>query len=317
MTQNKVKHLFFTVITIAASLSFCNAQQVPIYSQYIFNGLAINPAFAGSAVQLSINSIYRNQWVNFEGAPTTVSLSGHTALNKGKVGVGLLLDYDKIGSYSNTHAYASYAYIIKSPLGKLALGLQAGFNVLASDYSELNLDNLTDGSFSNFSSKLKPNFGAGIYFHNKLFYAGFSVPYLLNSKISSDFEGLLSEIKGARYYYLNGGITLPMNRERTIELMPSMLIRAQEGSPLSLDINAAVVFYKSFSIGASYRNIDALVSYIDIKISDQFLFAYSYDWTTSDISQYSNGTHEFMLNYRIRINKIHGVAECPQYFRFD
>ncbi|ELR67971.1 hypothetical protein C900_01507 [Fulvivirga imtechensis AK7] len=97
---------------------------------------------------------------------------------------------------------------------------------------------------------------------------------------------------------------------------PTILIRAQEGSPLSMDINAGFIFYDVFSIGASYRNIDAIITYIDLKISEQFHFGYSYDWTTSDINKFSQGTHEFMLNYRFRIRKIHGNVECPSYFQY-
>jgi len=315
MNNRTIKQLLFTIACIIASFGDNTAQQFPIYSQYLFNGLTLNPAFAGSAVQMSLTSVYRNQWVNFEGAPITYSFSAHSTLNSDKVGVGLLIDHDEIGSYSNNHVYGSYAYIFKTPKGKLALGLQAGFNVLSTDFSDLNLDNFNDNSFGSIDNKFKPNFGAGIYYHNDIFFAGFSVPFLLNNKISTSLDGIVSQISEARYYYLNGGVTLPLNRMETIALMPSLLVRAQEGSPLSLDINASLAFYKSFSIGVSYRNIDAIVSFIDIKINDHFLFAYSYDWTTSEINKFSSGTHEFMLNYRFKIEKYHGNDVCPDYFR--
>lgn len=304
------------VVLIVASAGWTQAQQNPVYSQYIFNGLVINPAYAGSHVQFSATAMYRNQWVNFEGAPKTFSFSAHTTLLKNKIGVGLLATNDEIGSYKNQSLFGSYAFIIKSPIGTLAMGLQAGFNLTSADFSGLNLDDFDDPSFAGFDNKIKPNFGAGAYFHNDYLFAGFSVPFLLNNNISSDAEALLNEIKEARYYYLHGGLILPLDRAKTVQLNPTILIRAQEGSPLSMDINAGFIFYDVFSIGASYRNIDAIITYIDLKISEQFHFGYSYDWTTSDINKFSQGTHEFMLNYRFRIRKLHGNVECPSYFQY-
>lgn len=312
----KIVRTVLVVVLLMACVGWSQAQQNPVYSQYIFNGLVINPAFAGSHVQFSATAMYRNQWVNFEGAPKTTSLSAHTSLMKSKIGVGFLLTNDEIGSYKNQSLYGSYAFIIKSPVGSLALGLQAGFNIVSADFSNVNLNDLNDPSFTGFENKFKPNFGAGVYFHNDYLFAGFSVPHLLNSNISTNTEMLLNEIKDARYYYLHGGMILPMDRAKTVQFNPTLLIRAQEGQPLSMDINAGFIFYDVFSVGASYRNIDAIISYIDLKINDHFHFGYSYDWTTSDIRQFSQGTHEFMLNYRFRIRKIHGVVECPSYFQY-
>jgi type IX secretion system PorP/SprF family membrane protein len=317
MMNTRLYSLFFGLFILFSVAGTINAQQYPVYSQYIFNGLVINPAFAGSHVQVSATAMYRNQWVNFDGAPQTLSFSMHTALAKQKVGVGLMITDDKIGSYSNQNIYASYAFIIKSPLGKLALGVQAGANLLSADFSSLNLDDPNDQSFSNINNKVKPNFGVGAYFHNDKFFAGFSVPFLLNSGFNiTDAENALNDIQSARYYYLRGGVTLPLNRMKTVQFVPSILVRAQEGSPLSIDLNAGFVFYELLSLGASYRNIDGIVTYIDLKLSEQFNFGYSYDWTTSAINQFSNGTHEFMLNYRFRIRKIHGNVECPSYYKF-
>jgi len=314
----RARGLFFGLIMILmATAGSLKAQQYPIYSQYIFNGLVLNPAYAGSHVQVSATAMYRNQWVNFDGAPKTLTFSMHSSMFKEKVGLGLLITDDQIGSYSNKNIYGSYAFIIKTPAGKLAMGLQAGMNIVSADFSNLNLDNTNDISFANINNKVKPNFGAGVYFHNDVFFAGFSVPFLLNSGFNDkSIENAINEIRSARYYYLHGGVTIPLNRMKTVQFVPSALIRAQEGSPLSIDVNAGVIFYELLSLGASYRNIDALITYIDLKLSEQFHFGYSYDWTTSDINQFSNGTHEFMINYRFRIRKIHGNVECPNYYKF-
>lgn len=315
MLKNPLYFLIYFGLCLLPMMQ-AKAQQYPVYSQYIFNGLVINPAYAGSHVQLSATAMHRNQWVNFDGAPKTSSISAHSTLGR-KVGVGFLLTNDEIGSYSNQSLFGSYAYILKTPVGgTLSFGLQAGFSLTSADFSELNLVNPGDGSFAPFSNKFKPNFGAGVFYRTDWFFAGFSVPFLLNNTVSNDLEGAFNDISEARYYYLHGGLNLPLTRDRKIVFTPALLIRSQEGSPLSLDVNVGFVFNEVFSLGASYRNIDALITYIQLKVSDHFNFGYSYDWTTSDLNQFSSGTHEFSLNYRIRLRKFHGNVECPSIFRF-
>ena len=318
MDRNYIKYkLWFSVLALFFMAGTLKAQQYPIHSQYIFNGLILNPAYAGSHVQFSASAMYRNQWVNFEGAPKTLFFSAHTSLMDEKMGLGLLVNDDRIGSYSNQNIYGSYAFIIKTPKGKLAMGVQAGVNILSADFQDLNLDDPGDNSFANVSGNLKPNFGTGVYFYNKKMFAGFSVPFLLNNGFGNvDLENALNEIRAARYYYLTGGLMLPMNLNKTVYLQPSVLIRGQEGAPLNFDINASVVFYDLLNVGVSYRNIDAVVSYIDFKLTESFHFSYSYDWTTSDIRNASNGTHEFMINYRVRLKRIHDDVICPDFNSF-
>jgi type IX secretion system PorP/SprF family membrane protein len=312
--KNKSLFILISLLLLTGSLK---AQQYPIYSQYIFNGLILNPAYAGSHVQFSASAMYRNQWVNFDGAPKTLFFSAHTSLMDEKMGVGLIVNDDRIGSYSNQNIYGSYAFIIKTPKGKLAMGVQAGLNILSADYSKLNLDDPGDNSFANGSGNLKPNFGTGVYFYNKTLFAGFSVPFLLNNGFGDiNLENTFNEIRSARYYYLHGGLMLPLNLDKTVKIQPSVLIRGQEGAPLNFDINTSVIFYDLLNVGVSYRNIDAVVSYIDFKLSESFHFSYSYDWTTSDIRKASNGTHEFMINYRVRLRNIHDNVICPKFNDF-
>lgn len=317
MFKNFKNKSLFLLMSLLLLTGILKAQQYPIYSQYIFNGLILNPAYAGSHVQLSASAMYRNQWVNFEGSPKTLFFSAHTSLMKERMGLGLIVNNDKIGSYSNQNIYGSYAFIIKMPKGKLAMGVQAGLNILSADFKDLKLDDPADISFTSVTGNLKPNFGTGIYYYSKKLYAGFSVPFLLNNGYGElDLENALNEIRSARYYYLNGGIMLPMNRNKTVHLQPSVLIRGQEGAPLNFDINTSVLFYDLLNVGVSYRNIDAVISYIDFKLSESFHFSYSYDWTTSDIRKASSGTHEFMLNYRVRLRNIHDNVICPNFNEF-
>lgn len=300
-------------------LLLCNvavAQQYPVFTQYYFNELVINPAYAGNHVQFSASMAYRNQWVNFPGAPKTISFSGHSSFWKGRVGVGLLVNHDEIGSYKNDNVYLMYSYNIRFPKSTLAMGLQTGFNMLGADFSDLDLQNPDDASFNAFLREVKPNFGTGIYYNRKNFFVGFSVPFILNNSVATTFEGLLNEITERRYYYLRSGAIFPLNGSKNVKINPSILLRSQEGQALSLDINAAFIFYDALSAGASVRSGDSFITFIDLKLSEKFHFAYSYDWTQSDLAIFSNGTHEFMLNYRARINVVHKDLQCPKFYDY-
>jgi type IX secretion system PorP/SprF family membrane protein len=289
------------------------AQHNIVYSQYIFNGLLINPAYAGSHVQLSSTLTYRNQWINFEGAPETATFGIHSAFKKERVGLGLLVTNDKIGSYRNTGVYGSYAYIIKRPGGGvLSLGVQGGFNNFKADFTELNLKADADPIFNGFFNELRPNFGGGVFYYNKKMFAGFSVPTIL--KHADFFNGSFEQLALPRVYYLNAGTTFPIDRMEKVKVSPSFLLRVQEGTPLSADINLNVIFYDQISIGNSYRTGDAIVTFVSFKLSEKFHFVYSYDWTTSAIGSYSKGTHEFTINFRTRIRNVHKDVECPYFY---
>lgn len=304
-------------LLLLAMLAPCSAkaQQNIVYSQYLFNGLLINPAYAGSHVQLSASLTYRNQWVNFSGAPVTGTFGAHTSLYKGKVGVGLLTTVDRIGSYTNTGIFGSYAYIIKDPIrkGYFSMGVSAGINNYNADFSDLNLRSGQDLTFAGFMSELKPNFGGGLFYYNPKLFAGFSVPTILTH--SELFNGPLEQLRTPRFYYLYGGVKLPLDpRTQKVILTPSVLFRVQDGTPLSMDYNLSVAFEELISLGTSYRMGDGAISYINFKLSEKLYVGYSYDWTVSDIRMFSRGTHEIMINYRTRLRNVHRDLDCPVFF---
>lgn len=289
------------------------AQQSIVYSQYIYNGLLINPAYAGSHVQLSATISYRNQWVNFEGAPQTAMLGVHSTLNKSKVGLGVMAISDKIGSYSNTGIFTSYAYRIQDRRGGVfSMGLQGGIHNFRADFTDLKLKAGQDPTFNGTMSELKPNFGGGIFYYNKKFFGGFSVPVIL--KHAKFFNGALQQLALARHYYLYVGALVPLDRMEKVKASPSLLIRAQDGTPLNADVNMTLIFHDLISTGVSYRTGESVITLLNFKLSEKFNFGYSYDWSVSKIRRFSNGTHEFMLNYRVRIRGLHKDVECPQYF---
>jgi type IX secretion system PorP/SprF family membrane protein len=266
-------------------------------------------------VQFSASLTYRNQWVNFEGAPITGTLGAHTSLNKGKVGVGALVTVDRIGSYTNTGFFANYAYIIRDPArnGFFSMGVSGGFNNYNADFSKLNLRAGQDQTFSGFMSELKPNFGGGVFYYNDKVFGGFSVPTILTH--SELFNGPLEQLRTPRFYYLYGGMKFPLDpRTKKVILTPSLLFRVQDGTPLSADYNLSIAFEELISLGTSYRSGDGAISYINFKLSEKFYVGYSYDWTVSDIRMYSRGTHEIMINYRTRLRTIHRDMDCPVFF---
>lgn len=308
-----------TLVALLLLLVPClvRGQQYPVFTQYYFNELVINPAYAGNHVQLSATAMYRNQWINFPGAPKTFSFTAHTALLKSKVGVGLMVNHDEIGSYKNDHIYGSYSYMLRFPEATLAMGIQAGVNIVGANFSRLDLVDPNDFAFQGFSA-LKPNFGTGILFNKKNYFIGFSVPFIINSALASgSLENIANEIRQKRYYFIRGGAIFPTNRaNKNLQLNPSLLLRSQEGQPLSLDLNLALIFYEVFSIGTSWRSGDSFITFIDLKLSERFHFAYSYDMTSSSLNRFSNGSHEFMINYRTRIRGIHHNVECPDYYNY-
>jgi type IX secretion system PorP/SprF family membrane protein len=291
------------------------AQQRPVQSLYMFDPLVLNPAYAGTHVQLSGTAIYRNQWVNFDGAPKTFTGSVHSGFRKARVGVGILFSNDKIGVHSDNGLYAAYAYKIpvskRTNGGVISLGIQAGFNSIKSDYFKTNP---RDGAEIGAIAKFNPNFGAGVFYRGKNSYAGFSVPYMLNNKTLdvADPTGVSVVGKQQRYYYVMGGFSKVLSP--VAKWMPSALLRIQENAPLSFDINSMLVLYDVVGLGGSYRLNDSVVGIFELQINENFHVGYAYDITTSDIRLYSNGSHEIMINYRIKLARIHRGIPCPSYW---
>lgn len=287
------------------------AQQRPVQSLYMFDPILINPAYAGTQVQLSATAVYRNQWVNLDGAPRTFTTTIHSGFLKSKLGLGLIISADQIGVHSDASVYGVYSYRINlSRDVSLSMGLQAGFNNLVSDYNKLNLKNAGDPNLSGAISKLNPNFGTGLFLRTPKFYAGFSIPYIINNKIIDVAAN--SEATQQRYYYLQGGTSRALSQ--SVKFVPSFLLRIQESAPLTFDVNSTFVFYDVVGLGVSYRLNDGIVGLFELQVDDNFHVGYAYDFTTSDLNKVSIGSHEIMLNYRLKIPKLHKGLHCPAYW---
>ncbi len=305
------RNFIFFILCLLSCVVHSYAQQRPMQSLYMFDPLLINPAYAGNHMQLSGTAIYRNQWVNFPGAPKTFTGSVHSAFRKTRVGLGIIFGNDQIGVHSDNSFYLAYSY--RLPLNKyngsyLTMGLQGGFNNLKSNYSILNPK---DPDLYGSITKFNPNFGAGLYYRNKNMFAGVSVPYLVNNKLI-DAETLSGRAQQYRYYYLTAGTTRKLLPH--LKVMPSAVVRIQEKAPLSFDLNAIWVLYDVVGIGGSYRFGDSVVGMFELQLNENFHVGYAYDFTMSDIRQYSSGSHEIMINYRVKIARVHKGMACPSYW---
>jgi type IX secretion system PorP/SprF family membrane protein len=273
----------------------------------MFNGLVLNPAYAGNQPQLSVSLLHRDQWVNVDGAPKTSTLIAHSALKNRPVGLGLLVSRDQIGVHDDYSIYASYAYKLNIGIGTLSLGLQGGFNYMISDFSRLSTFNPDDPLFLGPVTRFSPNFGTGAFFSNRTTYAGISVPYLINNQVY-DKEDFISEAREARYYFITGGHIFQISPN--FKLKPSALIRMQEGQPMGVDLNANVFLDEVLNIGLSYRSGDSAILLFELLLNKNLSFGYAYDHTISSITNYTAGTHEFMLTYRHALGK----GPCHAYF---
>jgi type IX secretion system PorP/SprF family membrane protein len=303
---------FFGAIMVSYS---SYGQQRPGLTQYMFNGLVLNPAYAGIQNNLSMTAMYRDQWVNLDGAPKTVFFTGHSGFKKTNVGVGFQIYSDRIGVHDDVGIYGSYAYKIKLNNGStLSMGLQGGFNNRISDWNRLTTKDASDNYLSGVMSNFAPNFGTGLLYNTNTFYAGFSVPYILENRIINEVE-FQGEGKEARYYYLTAGKLFDLSEK--IQIKPSGLLRIQENMPIGLDINTNMIFDNIVSVGFSYRTAESykgdLIMLFELMFNDNFRFGYAYDLISSGLGPHNRGTHEFMVNYRITIKKIHRTIPCPSF----
>lgn len=314
------------LLALGAGSGRVQAQQDKMFSQYMFNMMAINPAYAGSRDVLSMTALYRAQWIGIEGAPQTATFTADMPINRERVGLGLQLSNDKVGLINQTGAYLSYAFRLK--LGErstLALGLQGGAMSYRANYTEALLapggGGPVDPAFTQNVSKILPNFGTGVYLSNDRGYIGVSVPYLLKSKLT-DFESANGVNRSTlrRTAYATAGFVIGLSP--TIKIKPSFLAKYAEGAPLGLDGNVNIWFNDRLAIGTSFRknqyyawtndSNDAIVGLVELQITDQIRFGYAYDRTLNNLKNYGPSSHEFMIRYEFGFGK--SKILTPRYF---
>jgi len=295
---------------LGAAPAVCMAQQDPLYSQYMFNTLAFNPAYAGSANVLTVMALTRHQWVGFDGAPSTQTLLAHSPLKRENMAVGFTAINDRIGASRQTAMYGDFAYRIRtSEDTRLSFGLRGGLNI-----HQANLSGLAtvedDPANVDIQGQVLPNFGFGLFWHGERYYAGLSVPKLLRNEIEAVSGTALVTASEEHHWFLIGGYVLDLDRD--VKFKPSFMLRKVEGAPLSLDLNASFLLRERIWLGGMYRVGNSIGLLGQYQVTDQFRAGYAFDLTTTRMGAYNAGTHEIMLNYDLRFVK--GRTVSPRYF---
>ena len=294
-----IKKILMVVVLTIGSLSI-HAQQAPMYTHYMNNTLVINPAYAGSRDALTVTSINRMQWVGFEGAPITNTLTMHMPLRNKHVGLGLSIMNDKIGPSNNTSVYVDYAYIMNlTENSKLALGLSAGANLIQTDLNSLQLDNPDDPAFQqDIKNHVTPDVGFGVYYSRERFYAGISVPNLFQnsySVVNQDNENTVIGREQRHYFFIAGAL---FNISEDLAFKPTTFVKLTPGAPIQADLTGSFIIMKRLLFGAMIRTGDAVGGLIGLDITDQLHVGYSYDWSYGlQTGLYNKGSHELVLRY--------------------
>ena len=289
-------------------------QQEAQYTQYMYNTISINPAYAGSRGALSITGLHRSQWVGLEGAPRTQTLNLHSPIGySGKVGLGVSIIHDQIGPTYETNFDIDFSYTINtSAEGKLAFGLKAGGHLLDVDYTKLRPYVPADRALGeNIDNKFSPNVGAGLYYHHAdRWYLGISAPNLLRT---DHFENEQISVAEERiHYYLIGGYVFDLSPD--VKLKPAALLKAVSGAPLSLDVSANVLFSEKFRIGAAWRWDAAWSALAGFQVSDQLMIGMAYDKETTDLgnTSFNDGSYEVFIRFELFKNQDRIIS--PRFF---
>jgi type IX secretion system PorP/SprF family membrane protein len=295
----RTKIITFALL-LSSTIGFC--QQDSQFTQYMYNTININPAYAGSRGTMSIFALHRTQWVGLQGAPVTNAASLHTPINGSNVGLGLSLINDRIGPSEENDISIDFSYSIAASEGyKLSFGLKATANLLNIDFRKLNQYDNNDYTFdTNIDNKFSPNIGVGFYLHSEDTYIGLSAPNLLETKHFDRYAGTGSNSHVATekiHYYLIAGHVFDLNG--SIKFKPSVLAKAVQGAPLQVDLSGNFMINEKFVVGVAYRWSAAVSAMVGFQASDNWFIGYGYDLDTTRLSNYNSGSHEIFLRYEL------------------
>jgi type IX secretion system PorP/SprF family membrane protein len=309
------------LLTLGGSLQ---AQQDPAYSMYMFNGLFINPAYAGSHEVVSLMAIYRHQWVGVDGAPRTENISVHMPFLRNQYAMGMIVSNDKIGLANTFSVTPSFSYRVKIKESKLCFGVQASFAYFyRNNASSVLPTNTSDNTIALNTNMFVPNIGFGIYAYGKKYFVGASAPHLMPTALSGKTAVLNYNAEIARaynYYILTAGYVVGKDLS-VVKFRPTFLMKWQKGLPNNIpqfDFNLALLFIDRIWIGASLRTQgdayapggkvmkfgpESIIGYALVKVTRQLQIGYAYDATLSNLRKVNSGTHEITLGYDFWYNK--------------
>ena len=300
---------------LLAFVLICNvaayAQQDPLFTQYMFNKLLVNPAYAGSKEVFTIDMLNRTQWVNIEGAPETFTLSAHSAMKNKNVGLGFYISRDVLGPTIDQSFMGTYAYRIYMGRSSLAFGLQFGLKYFDIDWNSIRLKDPDYIFDPQDIRRISPDANFGIYFQSNRLFLGLSSKQLLQNEYgyaSKDDKSSFSKL--TRHFYLMGGFALPLDDK--IVFRPSVMTKYTANAPVQVDLNASILFGNAFWIGASYRSAKAVTLMTEFKISDRLKLGYSYDFYLNELQPFNYGSHEIRLGFEFPLYE--SRMRTPRYF---
>lgn len=307
MKPNKPNLTKLTLLLLVFTFSVVKAQQDPEYTQYMFNTMSVNPAYAGSKDHTVINLLARSQWIGIDGAPTTQTFSYDTQINHSGFGVGINFINDAIGPAKETYVDANVSYALQvNDESFLSLGLKLGTRILNVDWSK-GIYKDPDVVFdANIDNKILPTFGIGLFYYTDKFYAGASVSNLIRTEhYDADLERVASE---ESHLFFIAGYVFDVNYD--LKFKPAVLVKNAPNSPMSVDVSANFLYLEKFRGGISYRWDDAISALLGFQVTENLNIGYAYDLTTSNYGNYNSGTHELMLRYEI----FNGAMRSPRFF---
>lgn len=300
----KIKIAVLLLMSIASY-----SQQDSQFTQYMYNTINVNPAYAGSRETMSIFALHRTQWVGLDGAPVTNTASIHAPINGSNLGLGVSVINDRIGPSDENNIAVDFSYTINtSDRYKLSFGLKASANLLNIDFTKLNAYDQNDYAFdTNIDNKFSPNIGVGLYLHSDNTYIGLSAPNLLETKHFDRYAGTGANSHVATekiHYYLIAGHVFDLSP--SIKFKPSTMIKAVEGAPLQVDISGNFMFNEKFVAGVAYRWSAAASALVGFQVNENWFIGYGYDLETTKLANYNSGSHEIFLRYELfkRDNRI-------------
>jgi len=294
----KTKFIIFTLLLMGSVY----AQQDAQFTQYMYNTININPAYAGSRGVMSAFVLHRTQWVGLDGAPETNTASIHTPIEGSNLGAGLSLVNDRIGISDENNIAADISYTIETSEDyKLSFGIKFTVNLLSVDFNRLTLRKPGDYVISqqyNINNKFSPNIGAGVYYYSDKSYIGISAPQFFETKQYSDNSTSVATER--MHFYLIAGRVFDINDE--VKFKPTALTKLVTGAPLQVDLSANFLFNEKFTVGVAYRWSAAMSAMIGFQITDSFNVGYAYDLETTKLANYNSGSHEIFLRYELFSN---------------
>jgi len=307
-----ITYLIFTGVIL---LSFKGmAQQDPLYTQYMYNMSVINPAYAtDNPGMLNLGGLYRSQWVGIDGAPSTANFFAHTPVSE-RVELGITIVHDEIGDWvKENNITADFAYILPlNETNKLSFGVKGGISTFDANTSGLILNQLNDPAFQN-TNEVFPVFGVGTYLFGEKYYVGLSAPNLFTSKYLENNQGLRALGEENIHYFLTGGYVFDLSED--FKLKPAFMARGVKGAPLSVDVTANVLMYNRLEAGIGYRFDESITGLINFAITPGLKVGYAYDYTTSNLGDYNDGTHEFLILFDLDLFGLSkGYDKSPRFF---